>query len=972
MKERIEGASAGIGDRLRRIGRWIRRHPVKTVAAVPLALAVYVAALYPFTPSIGDIRKSKQESPSVVLSADGKELAVFKRANRDWVKLEDISPKVTEALLATEDKRFYDHHGIDLVRTAKAVVNTLTGDVEGGSTITQQLARNLYPEEIGREQTVTRKIKEAITALKIEAIYSKDEILETYLNSVSFLYNAWGIEMAARTYFGKSAKELDELQAATLIGMLKGTAYYNPVINPDRAVQRRNTVLAMMVKEGKLPEARYEQLKAQPMKLDFERPEENTGPAPHLAEYLKRWLLEWADRHDYNIYADGLVVKTTIDSRLQAMANQAVERQTRALQAVADVEWSKSGLAGLGSDTAAYVAARSRVSPFEYFWNSNQGVVKSWIKESLEYKQARDQGLDEAAAIKQLQGNAEFMRDLRKQKTMLQAGFLAIEPGSGAIRAWVGSRDYNDDKFDHVQQAKRQPGSTFKPFVYGAAFEQGHQPNETLMDEPVAIQIDRKQVWRPGDVEGSPTNQPMTLREGLARSKNTITAQLMMQVGPSRVASLARAMGVRQSKLNEVPSLALGTSPVTLKEMVTSFATIANSGNYVEPVVVTAVEDRSGNVLESFGRGASEQALSTQAAQTLLDVLRGTVEYGTAAGLRPRFGLSGDLAGKTGTTQDNTDGWFILMHPQLVAGAWMGFNDNRVTMRSSYWGQGAHNALFVVGDMMQQAQKAGVIDTKATFAAPRLRDQEKPLMDRMGDWWNSVFNSAPSAADPQVATVPEVKLPEISLEPPKLEPPPRTLDMAQTPASPVVTPDAPVIASDSQRVPSFPRPLEPTRPIETVPGTQVYRSPDPSTRLPDPSAPADVVRAPAQTARVAPPTSTYTAPTYTAPTSSGTAAMGAASASGSSSTPVARESTASPPRPPAPASGSSRDGTVTLSRDSATTITVPREMPRRETRQVPIIDGDAAGNVGPSVSAPASPAPAAMGSVGEASGSATE
>lgn len=890
MKERIEGMLASAGARLRRFGGWIRRHPVKAAALAPLAVVVYVAALYPFTPSIGDIRKSKDESPTVVLSADGKELATFKRANRDWVKLDDISPKVKEALLATEDKRFYDHNGIDFVRTAKAVVNTLRGEVEGGSTLTQQLARNLYPEEIGREQTVTRKVKEAITALKIEAIYSKDEILETYLNSVSFLYNAWGIEMASRTYFNKKAKDLNELEAATLIGMLKGTSYYNPVINPERAVQRRNTVLAMMVKEGKLPEDRYESLKAQPLKLDFERVPEFNGTAPHLAEHLRRWLLEWADRHDYNIYADGLVVRTTIDSRLQAAANEAVERQGKALQAVADVEWSRSGTPALGSDTAAYVAARGKAAPFEHFWNTHGDLVKAWIRDSKEYREARDGGKDDAAALEELRGNSQFMADLRRQKTMLQVGFVAIEPATGMVKAWVGSRDYADDKFDHVQQARRQPGSTFKPFVYGAAFEAGHHPSETLMDQPVAIQIDRNQVWRPGDVEGSPSNQPMTLRDGLARSKNTITAQLMMQVGPSRVASLARSMGVRQSKLNEVPSLALGTSPVTLKEMVTSFATIANSGRYIEPRIVTAIEDRDGNVLDQVAAPASEQAMSTEAAQTLLDVLRGSVDYGTAVGLRPRFGLEGDLAGKTGTTQDNTDGWFILMHPQLVAGSWVGFNDNRVTMRSSYWGQGAHNALLVVGDAMKGAQKAGVIDAKARFSAPRMRDQEKPLMDRMGDWWNSVFN-APTGSDPSVAAVPPVQLPEVNLQPPVLEPPPpiaiapqvQSPPMPATPPMPVATPDAPVVV-DAQRVPSFPRPLESTRPsessrsytyesarpIETVPGTQVYRAPE--------------------------------APLRSAAPSTTTRELGAGS-SGSS--------------------GSSSSGTVTLSREGSSTVTLP-------------------------------------------------
>jgi penicillin-binding protein 1A len=868
---------ARIGERLRRAGAWIRRHPVMAMAALPLAVVLYVAAIYPFTPGIGDIRKSRQESASVVLSADGKELAVFRRANRDWVKLADISPKVVEALLATEDKRFYDHHGIDLVRTGKAVMNTVKGDVEGGSTLTQQLARNLYPEQIGREQTVTRKVKEAITALKIEAVYSKDQILESYLNSVSFLYNAWGIEMAARTYFDKPAKQLNEVESATLVGMLKGTAYYNPVMNPERALQRRNTVLAMMVKADKLDAARFEQLKAQPLKLNFERLQESTGGAPHLAEYLRRWLLQWADQHDYNVYSDGLIVRTTIDSRMQEMANQAVQRQGKALQAVADVEWSGKSVAALGSDPETYVAARSRATPFEYFWNSNRDLVKGWIKDSVDYRQARDKGASDEEALQLLQGNAEFMADLRRQKTMLQAGFLAVAPATGAVKAWVGSRDYAADKFDHVQQARRQPGSTFKPFVYGAAFDMGVQPSETFVDGPVEIQIDRKEIWRPTDIEGM-THQPMTLRDGLAQSRNTITAQLMMRVGPSRVAALARSMGVRQSKLDEVPSLALGTSPVTLKEMVASFATIANGGSYIEPQIVTSVEDRQHNLLQSFTPRAPEPALGNAAAQVLLDVMRGVIDGGTGAGLRPRFGLNGlDLAGKTGTTQDNTDGWFIAMHPQLVAGAWMGFNDNRVRMRSEYWGQGAHNALFVVGDFLQQSVKAGHLDPNAAFAAPRIQDQPT-LLDRAEDWWNSVFSTPPTAGDPPVAAMPETPPPEAKLDPPVLEPSQRPVDSAAQapPGGPVVSPNAPVLA-EPQGVPAFPRPLETARPadsarpVDTIPGTQVYRAPDPSV-------PVDVVRAPAQNARVMtiPSASPSATGSPSAATSTGaTAAMGA-------------------------------------------------------------------------------------------------
>jgi penicillin-binding protein 1A len=966
----------GVGGTLRRMAGAIRRHPWRTIAAVPLAMVLYTLALLPFTPSIGDLRKAKQEQPTVVLSADGQELAVFKRANRDWVKLDDISPKVTEALLATEDKRFYDHPGIDFVRTVKAVINTVRGEREGGSTITQQLARNLYPEQIGRAPTVTRKLKEAITALKIEAVYSKDEILETYLNSVSFLYNAWGIEMAARTYFDKPAKNLNEVEAATLVGMLKGTAYYNPVMNPERAVQRRNTVLAMMVKEGKLPEARYEKLKAQPLKLDFERVQESTGMAPHLAEYLRRWLLEWADQHDYNIYADGLVVRTTIDGRLQEMANEAVARQGRALQAVADVEWSRSGLTALGSDPANYVAQHGKSAPFEYFWNSNRDLVRSWIKDSAEYRAAREQGRSEAEAMKELQANAQFMAQLRRQKTRLQAGFLALDPQTGAVKAWVGSRDYQEDKFDHVQQAKRQPGSTFKPFVYGAAFESGQGADATLLDQPVQIQIDRNKFWRPGDIDGEPTGQPMTLRDGLARSKNSITAQLMMQVGPSRVASLARAMGVRQSKLDEVPSLALGTSPVTLKEMVTAFGTIANGGNYIEPHIVTAVEDRSRNLIQSFGPRAPESALSHQAAMTLLDVMRGVIDYGTAVGLRPRFGLTGDLAGKTGTTQDNTDGWFILMHPNLVAGAWMGFNDNRVTMRSSYWGQGSHNALLVVGDFMQQASKAKVVDTKATFAAPRQPRIEPPLMERMGDWWNSVFSTpAPeSVPQPEVAAVPQVQLDPPLLEPPPAEVGPTAPTVPLPEPVPMVAPDAPVISGPMPaRVPSFPRALEPARPTATIPGTQVYRRSD-SARAPDAALPADTTRVPSTLSRNA------------AAASGDGAASGTGTVGGSSrSVTVPGSSTGNDPFPVTArrnrGTGTPPDAVVEGGSRPATTLGGPQDpvlapapASRAETRAETRSETRAvAPALGPETVAPAlAPAtPTSPAPVGEASGSPT-
>ncbi|CAM3626302.1 penicillin-binding protein 1A [Polaromonas hydrogenivorans] len=688
---RFKQFAAAIPGRLRRL---TRRDIAWGLAAIPVLLLVFTLIQIPLTPSISDLSKAKTDKASVVLSSDGKELAVFKRANRDWVKLADISPKVIDALIATEDHRFYQHHGMDLKRTASAFLHTLTGDLQGGSTLTQQLARNLYPEEIGRSATLTRKIREAITALKIESVYTKNEILETYLNTVPFLYNAYGIEMAARTYFDKSAGKLDVLESATLVGMLKGTSYYNPVQNPERSVQRRNTVLSQMVKHGKLPEARLAALQKRPLKIDFERQTETLGPAPHFAQQLKRWLIEWADRNNYNIYADGLVVRTTIDSRLQDMANKAVTRQADRLQQQASAEW------GLRAG-----------------WKAKKGLVLAFVRSAPEFKAALEAGQTPEQALQQLQADANFMQKLHADKTRLQAGFLALDPRNGQVRAWVGSRDFTQDQFDHVSQAHRQPGSTFKPFVYGAAFEDGARPTDTFVDQAVQIPLGNGAFWRPSD-GGGPSGATMSLRQGLMYSKNTITAQVMQQVGPAHVATLAKSMGVRQSKLEEVPSLALGTSPVTLKEMVTAYSTIANDGGYIEPVLFTQIEDRSGKVLERFAPREPEPAMSVEVAQTLLDAMRGVIDKGTGTGIRYRFGIQADVAGKTGTTQDNTDGWFILMHPQLVAGAWVGFNDNRITM-GNRWGQGAQSALPMVGEFFQQAFNTRVVDQQVRFGAPQ-------------------------------------------------------------------------------------------------------------------------------------------------------------------------------------------------------------------------------------------------------------
>ncbi|OAJ58885.1 penicillin-binding protein [Paraburkholderia ginsengiterrae] len=717
---------------------WRVRHPTwrgvaRACAALPVLLLLYVLILIPFTPSIGDIRKAKIEQPAQILSADGKLLAEFKPSNREWVKLTDISPNVVNALIATEDHRFYQHWGLDWRRTASAALHTFSGDRQGGSTITQQLARNLYPDEIGRAPTLTRKLKEAITAFKIEALYTKDEILETYLNTVPFLYNAYGIEMAARTYFDKPASDLNVLESATLAGMLKGNSYYNPVLNPERALQRRNTVLAQMVKFGKLTPAAFETLKRRPLRIDFERQTEPPGPAPHFAQQLRKWLAAWADRNDYNMYSDGLVVRTTIDSRMQAMATQAVTLQGNQLQGIANSAWG----------------ARSGCS-------NGRDLLQTFLRETPDYRAAKDAGLADEDALKRVSSDRDLVKSVCETKTRVQADFLAMDPRTGEIKAWVGSRDFSQDPFDHVQQARRQPGSTFKPFVYAAAFEAGAKPADTFIDKPVEIPLAGGEVWRPND-EDEPSERAISLRDGLAYSRNRITAQLMETVGPNKVARLARAMGVRDSELDPVPSLALGTSPVTLKEMVSAYGTIANLGGYVEPVMVTRIEDRKGEVLAEFAPASPKQELPADADRMLIDIMRDVVNRGTGSSIRSRFGVRGDVAGKTGTTQGNADGWFILIHPQLVAGAWVGFNDSRVTLRSDYWGQGAHSALPIVGDFFQRAQRSRLVDSRVKFATDQEPGWFAERSDRLREWFRQLFAPAPAKPEAVVAQRGEVR-----------------------------------------------------------------------------------------------------------------------------------------------------------------------------------------------------------------------
>lgn len=722
---------------------WVRRCATATGIVASLAVVsglTYLAWLLPSLPDLEIVQKIRHARPSLVLAADGSVLTEFRQKQQEQIPLAEISPHVLQALITTEDQRFYEHRGIDPRRTALALLYTMTGRDQGGSTITQQLARNLFPEQIGRARSVHRKAREMLTALKIERHYGKQEILEIYLNTVPFLYNVYGIEMAARTYFGKPAASLNLPESATLVGMLKGTQYYNPVRNPERALKRRNVVLGQLLRQGLLAQHDFDAFSGQPLGARLHRQPEVGGAAPHFTAHVRKWLGEWAEREGHDLYADGMVVHTTLDPALQAVAEGAVERQAQALQWIADVEWGSRRLrASLQPDF--YARLHDQMVPFSHLWKSRPDLVDAFIRETPAYKKYAAGGAGPQGALAQMKADREFMRQLLARKSRLEAGFMAMDPASGAVKAWVGSRNFDVDQFDHVAQAVRQPGSTFKPFVYGAALEQGISPRHAYRAGPVEIRLADGRVWRPTDMDVA--DRPMSLREGLVYSKNTITAQVMQDVGVAPVVDLAQAMGVRQSRLDPVISIGLGTSPVTLLEMVSAYATIARAGEYRAPLVVSRIIDRNGQVLAEFGAQEGERVLSEEAATELIDMLRGAVNQGTGQLVKRQFGILADIAGKTGTTQNNTDGWFILMHPELVAGAWIGFNDQRVTMRSSYWGQGGHNAILVVGDFFRDALRQRRIDIAAQFPQP---EREPVLVEDAPDDDDEAQNTGEEAA----------------------------------------------------------------------------------------------------------------------------------------------------------------------------------------------------------------------------------
>lgn len=728
-------------------------NPEIRVAGVALGVIIFLGLLavltiggYMFSmrdelPPLTEIENPEFQLATIAYTADGQELARFASENRAWIMYQDMSPHLIDALVITEDKRFHDHWGMDLFRTVSAVAQTILGefglpfDKQGGSTISQQLARNLYNVRIGRVQTVGRKLKEMVTAVQLEQRYTKQEIIEMYLNTVEFGYNIYGVETASQTFFHKSAADLDLSESAVLVGMLKGISIYNPYRYPERTARRRNVVLSLMRDVGRIDQVAYDSLRTKEINAFNSSFAITSSIAPYFAQHVQEWMERWGRDNGYDFKQDGLVVYTTLDSRMQQLADAAMHKQLDCLQTVVDFQWSRPSEQLWSTESCDYSEIED-YTPFKHYWESNTDYLNQMIRETARFRTARARGADGSELMRTLSSDTAFLDSLKAVKTRLETGLVAMNPQNGHVKAWLGGRDLATDWFDHVDKAARQPGSTFKPFLYTAAIDNGWSPYYTLLDDSLkyVTNTETGEEWNPGNSSAEMTGQMVTLRDGLARSMNTISARLILEVGPAQVAFIARVMGI-SSPLAEVPSLALGVSDVTLYEMTAAYSALANGGFRVEPIVVTRIEDAQGNVLFEAEQNA-RQALSPETANTMVDMMRGVVTRGTGIRMRTQFGLSDlDLAGKTGTTQNSADGWFIAMHPDLVTGAWVGFNDRRVTFRTDWWGQGAHNALLVVGDFYQRMkQEGGFISAENRFPDPPvLYEDEQEFQDRFDD-----------------------------------------------------------------------------------------------------------------------------------------------------------------------------------------------------------------------------------------------
>ncbi len=730
----------------------------KLIAGLWIAFGVMAAAMMVFfymayngmvgyMPPVEELKNPHDRFASVIYSADGEELGRYFRntGNRVYADFDEISQNVIDALISTEDSRFEDHSGIDVRALARVGVKTLLlgqRNAGGGSTITQQLAKQLYsPESHGLMSRVMQKPIEWMIAIKLERFYSKEEIIKMYLNQFDFLYNAVGIKSAAHVYFGKTPEELTVEEAATLVGMVKNPAYYNPVRRPERTMQRRNVVLDQMMRNGKLTAQQADSLKALPLKLDFHRVDHKNGLAPYFREELRRmlkahrpvasdypkwdrqrfyddslaWendpLYGWIDKNPkpdgskYDIYTDGLKIYTTIDSRMQKYAEDAVEEHlSKTLQPAFFKEKR-------GSKSAPYTTNRTEVSQQQI-----DRLIEHAMQQTDRYRVMQKNGASKAEIEKSFrtphemkvfsyQGNIDTIMtpldSLMYNKHFLRTGFMAMEPKNGHVKAYVGGPDFEHFQYDMVATGRRQIGSTVKPFLYTYAMEEGFTPCDEFLNEQPVLYDENGRPWAPRNSGKSRIGEMVDLRWALTNSNNWISARLISQLSPASLVRTMHNFGIT-AHLDPVMSLCLGPADVSVKEMVTAYSAFANRGMRVDPMFVTAITDANGNVLAEFSPRHTE-VISEEAYWRILSMLLNVVDSGTGNRIRrPPYNITAQTGGKTGTTNSNSDGWFMAFTPGLVAGTWVGGEERYIHFNSMAQGQGASMALPIYGLFMKK------------------------------------------------------------------------------------------------------------------------------------------------------------------------------------------------------------------------------------------------------------------------------
>jgi penicillin-binding protein 1A len=629
-------------------------------------VAFFGIDLYRGLPSLEELENPRPELASLVYSEDGVLLHKFFFKNRTFVPLHSISRWAPAALIATEDVAFYQHWGVDLRRLVLAMgENIIKGRSRwhGASTITQQLAKNLF---LTQERTLSRKAKEFITAIEIEKTYTKEEILALYLNTVYFGSGAYGIESAANTYFSKPASELSIPECATLIATLKNPTAYDPSKDPVSALARRNLIIGLMEKENFITQAQAIQAKATPITLSY-TPVSHQGLAPYFTEYLRQTIKTASMLNGVNVYRDGLTIQTTIDSKMQQYAQESVAEQAAILQA-----------------------------QFDRSWRCSESLKIQFIKESARFKEmVNEEGISEQVALARLRADSAWLNNLIHEKSRLQMALVAIDPTNGHIKAWVGGTNSGPDdyryQFDHVWQAHRQPGSTFKPFVYTAAIDKGIPASFRILDQPLALKGADGSVWMARNAEGG-SGGMTSLREALAHSLNQVTIRLAYEfLSPDEIISYARRMGIT-SPMQPNLSIALGTSEVSPLELAQAFTTFANNGSWYEALPVMKILDKNGHLIAEH-QPSSHFGIDPATNYVMVTMLKDVIERGTGIAARARYGLDVEAAGKTGTTQSMRDAWFAGFTPQIVAVVWAGFDDERVHFTSMEYGQGARAAL---------------------------------------------------------------------------------------------------------------------------------------------------------------------------------------------------------------------------------------------------------------------------------------